>query len=102
MRQINLVGVLIRDVQPGSPAAEVGLQATEMIGYQQGRRIRYQIRYGDLIVGGDGQPITNLDDWFSFLERHKVGEEVVLSIVRGLRSSRERNVEVRLRLAEPR
>lgn len=94
-RKVNSAGVLVRDVYPGSPAAQAGIQGTDIEAIARGF---YSM--GDLIVGADGARIEDLDDWYSFLERHKVGDQVTLSIVRNLGSDQQSKLDVTLRLAE--
>ncbi len=96
-RELNLVGVLVRDVHEGTPAAEAGLQDTKFEAIPPGY---FTVRYGDLIVAANGEAIDDLDDWYSFLERHKVGDQVTLSIVRDLMSNQQRKLDVPVRLAE--
>jgi serine protease Do len=58
-------GVVVSDIEPGSPAAEAGL------------------RQGDLIKEVNRRPIQNLDDYTRTTEKAKKGESVVLLIKRG-------------------
>ena len=102
VRQLRLTGVLVREVHPGSPAAEAGLQPSKMVGLRDGRRLGIQLTLGDLITAADDVPIRNLDDWFSMLEKHQVGDQVKLTVVRGLRTSRPSEVEITVRLDESR
>ena len=55
-------GLLVRAVEPGSPAANAGLQA------------------GDLLVAAGGRPLHGFDDLFDALER---GGSLPLTVVRG-------------------
>jgi S1-C subfamily serine protease len=101
-RQLNLEGVLVREVETGSPADQAGIQPTQMVEYTTGfRRIR-RIQYGDLIVAADGAQLKSLDDWFSFLEQHQVGDRVTLTIVRSLGTPEQSKLELELGLVEPR
>jgi len=59
-------GVVVSNVEPGSPAAEAGL------------------RQGDLIKEVNRGPIQNLDDYTRMTEKAKKGESVVLLIERGV------------------
>lgn len=102
IRQFDLTGVLVKDVEPNSPAMLVGIQPTQAIGYQSGMRVRYRFRYGDLIVAANETPIRDLNDWFTFLESQSVGDEVTLTIIRGLRTPKERKQEVKVVLEETR
>lgn len=58
-------GALVREVLPGSPAADAGLQP------------------GDVIVGVEGDPIEGESDLPRALDQFDVGDEVTLEIARG-------------------
>ncbi|MBA3235527.1 MAG: PDZ domain-containing protein [Chloroflexi bacterium] len=64
-------GILVRDVEDGSPAAEAGIEA------------------GDLIVEAGGRPITDVDDLYTALGSVKPPYEVML-----VRGADERSVQV--------
>ena len=98
---MQLTGVLVREIQAGSPAAEAGMQPTQTVEYTRGFRVHYRIRYGDLIVAGDGEPIEDLDDWFSFLEKHSVGDRVTLTVIRDLRTPQQVKMDIELTLVGP-
>lgn len=74
-QELGLKGVLVVDVQAGSPAEKAGLQPTE-------RDSSGQIRYGDVITAIDDQPVRAVDDLFGALENHKVGDTVVVTVER--------------------
>jgi S1-C subfamily serine protease len=71
----GVTGVLIADVQPGSPAEKAGLQATR-------RTRRGEIVLGDVIVAIDGKPIETTRDLFAVLDTKKVGDTVTVTITR--------------------
>jgi S1-C subfamily serine protease len=100
-RQLGLTGVLVREVDAGSPAATAGIQPTRMVEYTRGFRLYRRFSYGDLIVAAEGGAIEDLDDWFSFLEKHQVGERVTLTIVRDLETPQQQKLDVTLTLAGP-
>lgn len=58
-------GILITDVLPGSPAAQVGIQVK------------------DIITKVDGTILQNDSDWAQFLNTHKPGDAVTLTVLRG-------------------
>jgi peptidase M28-like protein/PDZ domain-containing protein len=58
-------GVRFSDVHEGSPAAEAGLKA------------------GDVLVDFDGKPIENLYDFTYALRQHKPGDKVKVKVLRG-------------------
>jgi len=73
-------GVLIQQVDPGSPAATAGLEAgqqTVTIGGQQ------YVVGGDVIVAVNGVRIVNDDAFLTYLERNTLpGQTITLTIVR--------------------
>lgn len=84
-------GVLVTDVQAGSPAARAGLQAGESSGNYGGIQINYD---GDIITAINGQPVLSSDDLVSYLELEtSVGDVVTLTIIR---DSKEQQIEVTL------
>ncbi len=100
-RQLHLTGVLVREIHAGSPAAAAGMQPTQTVEYAHRFRVDYGIRYGDLIVAGDGEPIDDLDNWFSFLEKHAVGDRVKLTVIRDLRAPQEQKLDIEITLVGP-
>ncbi len=98
-RQFQLTGLLVREVQPNSPASEIGIRPTQMVEYSRGFRTFLRIQYGDLIVAGNGEPIEDLDAWFSFLEKHKAGDQVTLTLIRDLRTPDQQKIDVEIKLA---
>jgi len=61
----NINGVKFADVRPGSPAANAGLQA------------------GDVLTEFEGQPIRNLYDFTEALRGKNPGDEVTVMVLRG-------------------
>jgi S1-C subfamily serine protease len=78
-------GLLVRSVEPGSPADRAGLRAA-----RRGRP------GGDVIVSVDGQAVREPRDAALAIEDREAGDRVALEIVRGRRRTR-----LRLTLAEP-
>ncbi len=101
-QKFGLTGVLVRGVYPESPAADAGLRPTQAQSVVQGRRVRYQILLGDLIIAADETTIRNLDDWFTMLENHRVGDQIVLTVVRNVRTARQEEVQIEVKLDEAR
>ncbi len=68
-------GVLIGDVLPGTPAAQLKLHGTHRDNW--GRVV-----LGDVIIGMNNQPVANYDVLYNLLSELKVGDEVTLAILR--------------------
>jgi 2-alkenal reductase len=81
-------GVLIRSVEPGSPAADVGLRGNR---YDEATG---QFVLGDLIVGVEGTEIATVQDLSSALAGRSVGDTITLSVER---DGERRDVSVTLR-----
>ncbi len=64
----NSSGVRVMSVEPGSPAARVGVQE------------------GDVIVGLDGVPIASVDALHQTLDASRVNRDCVLKLIRGVRT----------------
>jgi len=71
----GLTGVVLAQVDRGSAAERAGLQ-----GMRQVRPGRFEI--ADIIVGIDGEAVENQDDLYRILDRHAVGDEVEVEILR--------------------
>jgi Lon-like protease len=57
-------GVRVEDVEPGAPAAT-------------------KLHTGDVIVGADGSVVHKHEEFTALVRRHRVGDEIVLKVVRG-------------------
>jgi len=90
-RALNLPkGVVIIQVGNNSPAARAGL-----VPFKRGQR--GEVVGGDVITGINDEPVTDLEDMLSHLERRQVGETVSLSVWRG---GQTRKVTVTLAASE--
>jgi serine protease Do len=76
-------GVVVRQVEPGSPAAKAGIQA------------------GDIVTAVNTDSIDNWNDFVRDIATRKIGERVMLSLVRNHSTVRV-SVELAERPAEPR
>jgi 2-alkenal reductase len=76
-------GVVIGDIDRGSPAAEAGLKAMDPRAND----------LGDIIVAVNGRPINTLSNLVSELERAGVGSSAELTVRRG---DKDRKVKVRV------
>jgi len=73
-RRLNVDGLLIINVQPGSGADKAGLRGT--------RREFGEIVLGDIIVSINGAAVESVDDLLDQLDKHQVGDEVRVGIIR--------------------
>ena len=94
----SLSGVLVRHVKPTSQAARAGLRATRVT---VGRRGVSYVQFGDLIIQANETRIDDLNDWYSFLESKRPGEQIDLRVVRGLFSAAESELQISLTLGPP-
>jgi len=85
-RAQGLEGVLVLGLEPGSPAAEAGLEPARMT---EGGRIVP----GDIIVGVAGQRVRSIADYLAVLDGFDAGDRVTLTLRRG---GSEREVDVAL------
>jgi len=75
-------GVLIQRVFPGGAAARAGLRGGNQAAYLGNMQIYLG---GDLIVGLDGQQISNTQDISDVMNRHQVGDTISVTFYRGQR-----------------
>jgi S1-C subfamily serine protease len=92
---MGLKGVLIARVNRDGAAARAGLRPTR-------QSFDGDVQWGDLIVAVDGKPIETVDELLTALEQRSVGDEVKLTIIRGLGGEREQSLEISLTLAAER
>jgi len=88
--RLGIRGVLILAVDRDSAAAAAGLRGTT-------RDVRGRVTWGDIIVQVDDLPIQSADDLLDALERHRVGDEVTLTVER---DSAKEKFPVRLEASE--
>jgi S1-C subfamily serine protease len=75
-RALNLPkGVALVQVAPGSPAARAGLQPFR-------RGSRGEVIAGDVITAINDEPVTDVDDMLTLLERRQPGETITVSLWR--------------------
>ena len=75
-------GIIVRQVEPGSPAARAGLQLA------------------DIITRIDGQPVTTSGDLRRILRGRRAGDAVQLTVVRAAGRGRATTLTLTARLAE--
>ncbi len=81
-RLLNIEGVVVLGVQPGSPAAAAGLRGSKIE--------RDQFTPGDIIVAVNGKPVASVGDLLGRLDDHRVGETVPLTLLRDGRKTEAR------------
>ncbi len=92
MRQIGLEGVMVMRVSPDSAAERAGLRG--LIREDDG------LVLGDIITELDGTKIKRLDDLFSVLDRHKVGDTINGVILRAADSEESEEIDFTVTLQE--
>jgi len=85
--RLDIKGLLVLNVQPGSSADKAGIRAT--------KQIRGQVILGDIILAVNGIPVESFDDLRNELERYRIGDEVTLIVLRD-----EEPTEIRVQLEE--
>ena len=72
----DVKGVLVLGVQPGSPAAQAGLRATEVSRYGRAS-------IGDIIEAVNGKPVASFAALINVLDTHEFGDRIALTVRRG-------------------
>ena len=75
----NQQGVLVVQVQSGSPAASAGLKGGSKVFSDNGQSI---LIGGDVITGIDGQAVSSIEELRSIISQDNPGQQVKLSILR--------------------
>ncbi len=86
----NQQGVLVEQVESGSPADKAGLQGSYKTTVIGGKTVRIG---GDVIVAVDGQSIASAAELQSAIARYNVGDAVTLTV---LRDGNQMNIRVTL------
>ena len=85
--RLEINGLLVISVQPGSSADKAGIRET--------RQVRGKISLGDIILAVNGVSVKSYDDLRTEMERYQIGDEVTLIVQRD-----EEHIEVKVRLEE--
>jgi S1-C subfamily serine protease len=93
-------GLLIAQVRKNGPAEKAGLHGPRITHSKRGPFVveRVDRSAADLIVAADDQKIVTADDFLSYIEEKKPGDEVLLTIVR---DGKKLKVAVQLTSSEP-
>ncbi|KAJ1432207.1 trypsin-like cysteine/serine peptidase domain-containing protein [Ochromonadaceae sp. CCMP2298] len=76
-------GILVLESPVGSPAQMAGIRGTTRnAGFRGGGNGYDSIRLGDIIVRIDDDDVANESDLFKAIEKHAVGDEVSLKVLR--------------------
>jgi len=68
-------GIAIRRIYRGGAAEKAGLKGSQELA-------NGEVILGDIITGMDGEAVHNIDDLRDIMDRHKVGDQVVLEYLR--------------------
>jgi S1-C subfamily serine protease len=79
-RRWGIKGLVVAKVTRGGPADRGGLRGARVS--TSGR-----VELGDIITHVDGQPVTDLDELMTALERHKIGDKVTVEYIRDNRAN---------------
>jgi len=93
-------GLLIAELRPDGPAAKAGLQGPHVTRTRRGPIIVQKVdkSAADLIVAIDGEKVKSTDDFLSYIDQKRPGDQVILTIVRG---GRKLEVPLTLSASEP-
>jgi S1-C subfamily serine protease len=93
-------GLLIAQMRPNGPAEKAGLHGPRITRSRRGPFVveRVDRSAADLIVGVDDQKIATADEFLSYIEEKKPGEEVMLTIIR---DGKKLKVAVKLASSDP-
>lgn len=77
-------GLLIAEMRPNGPAEKAGLRGPKITRSRRGPFVveRVDRTAADLIIGVDDQKVSTADDFLSYIDEKKPGDEVVLTIIR--------------------
>uniref|UniRef100_A0A7C4QPS2 Trypsin-like serine protease n=1 Tax=Schlesneria paludicola TaxID=360056 RepID=A0A7C4QPS2_9PLAN len=77
-------GLLIAELKPDGPAAKAGLRGPKVTRSRRGPFVieRVDKSAADLIVAIDGEKVKTIDDFLSYVEQKRPGDQVVLTIIR--------------------
>ncbi len=93
-------GLLVAELRPSGPAEKAGLKGPTVTRIRRGpfTTERVDRTTADLIVAVDSEKVKSADDFLSYLEQKRPGEQVVLTVVR---TGRKVEVPLTLIASEP-
>ena len=93
-------GLMIAELKPDGPAAKAGLQGPKVTRTRRGPFLveRIDRSAADLIVAIDGEKVKTTDDFLSYIDEKRPGDQVILTIVR---EGRRLEVPLTLSSSEP-
>ncbi|MCF8055098.1 MAG: trypsin-like peptidase domain-containing protein [Desulfocapsa sp.] len=74
VKRLGIEGVLVLAVEPGGPAHQAGMRPTKQYGND--------VILGDIITGIEGREVRSYDDIRTEIERHAVGDQIIVNIIR--------------------
>jgi S1-C subfamily serine protease len=77
-------GLMIAEMRPNGPAEKAGLRGPRIARARRGPLVMERVdrSAADLIVGIDDEPVATAEDFLSFIDEKKPGQQVVLTIIR--------------------
>lgn len=84
--QLGIKGILVLEVIPNSPADKAGMLGS-------------QLYNGDLVLGDviqeiDGQKVENMNDFLNIIEKHKLNDTIIISILRNGREKMDLSIKL--------
>jgi S1-C subfamily serine protease len=93
-------GLLVAQLRPNGPAEKAGLRGPKITRTRRGVIVMERVdrSAADLIIAVDDQKVATADDFLSYIDEKKPGDEVVLTIIR---EGKKLKVPVPLASSEP-
>ena len=82
-RRIRVDGVIVRNVSPNSAAADAGLRPSQTSTDGEIEDL------GDMIIEVNETRVRTTEDLFDFLDKHKVGDQITITVVRDAETIRD-------------